>query len=44
MFVDLGFLRVLLNFCALKGEIETWSSRGSRVTAGSIALRISFYL
>ena len=44
MFVDLGFFRVLLNCCALEGEIETYSSRGSKVTAGSIPLGISFYL
>ena len=44
MFVDLGLFRVLLNCCAIKGEIETYSLRDSRVIARSIPLGISFYL
>ena len=36
--------RFLSNCCMLEDEVETYSSRGSRVTAGSIPLGIDFYL
>ena len=36
--------RFLSNCHMLEGEIETQSSRGSRVTVGSIPLGIDFFL
>ena len=44
MYVIPYFSGVLSNCCVLEGEVETKSSKGSRVITGSIPLGIDFHL
>ena len=42
--MNLQFFMVFPNCCMLEVEIETQSSKGSKVTAGGIPLGINFHL